>query len=210
MLRINLIEQIKREIYGGQPNDDANITDTYINQLLNQGVALAAKQNYNESIQLEGIAYVNNSFYTTYKGLTISEDENALYKITLPEIPVGIGTNAGISTLQFKDNNTGLSQTAYPLSQNQVGYIGKMKPIPNAILYYSEGIFAYMITTYILTNFTSSVRMISGGDYTNLNSVLNVPQDYINTIVTYVKKVLMEERMIMPDLKNDGNDILTR
>lgn len=210
MQRIFLIEQILRDVYGGLPTDDASITNNLVNQLINQGAAVAAQQNYKDAVELDGIAYVNNSFYTSYKGLAITADENFLYKVTLPEIPVGLGVNEGISTLQFKDSNTNLSLTAIPLSQKQVGYVGSMRPIPNKVLYYSEGIFAYAITTYILTSFTASVRMVSAGDFTNLNSVLNVPNDYIPTIVTYVKKMLMEERMVMPDIKNDGNDILTK
>lgn len=209
MLRSELIEIIKREVYGGFATDDAQITDNLINILINQGVALSAKQNYNDAIQLDGIAYINNSFYTTYKGLAIVSDENFLYKITLPEIPVGLGVNSGISTLLFKNQNE-LSYTALPLSQNQVGYVRGMRPIPNKILYFSEGIFAYAISTYILTAFTASVRMVSGGDFTNLNSVLNVPQDYVPIIIAYVKKELMAERMVPTDTANDGLDILKR
>ncbi len=210
MQRIALIEQILLEVYGGYPSDDSHVTINYVNQLLNQGVAIAAKQNYKDAVELDGIAYTNNSFYTSYRGLSVSAYENFIYQITLPEIPVGLGVNNGISTLQFKDSNTNISYTALPLSQNQVGYIQNMRPIPNKILYYSEGIFAYALSTYILTTFTASVRMVSGGDSADLNSVLNVPQDYIATIITYIKKMLMEERMVMPDIKSDGNDILTK
>ena len=36
--------------------------------------------------------------------------------------------------------------------------------------------------------------MISGGDSTNLNSVLNVPDDYVPVIFDYCAKMLLAER----------------
>ena len=50
MTRNNLIERILRQVYGEQPNDDANITVNLVNQWINDGLELAAKQNYKDSI----------------------------------------------------------------------------------------------------------------------------------------------------------------
>jgi len=68
---------------------------------------------------LDGISYVNNSFYTTYKAIAITPDEQFTWKVTLPQIPVGIGANEGISTLIIKDTNGQLSLPCVPLSENQ-------------------------------------------------------------------------------------------
>lgn len=64
MKRHDLIEQIRIQIYGEQPPDDASIDELLVNQYLNQGIGIAAKQNYKDNIQLESIGFVNNSFYT--------------------------------------------------------------------------------------------------------------------------------------------------
>src|SRR6266496_6346701 len=93
------IERALRQIYGGHPSDDATITINLVNVWLDDAIAVAAKKNYTDSIAIEGIAYVNNSFYTTYKGLTLSEDEFGIWKIILPQIPFGIGQNEGVSTV---------------------------------------------------------------------------------------------------------------
>lgn len=206
MTRGNYIEQVLIQIYGQLPSDDANIDYNLINQWLIQATALAAKTNYKENIQIDSIGYVNNGFYTTFKGLVITQDENFIYKFSLPDIPLGIGANKGIATVSFKDANGNISLEAIPISENQAGYYRMMRPIPNKILYKPEGIFCYAISTLQLWNYTATVSMISGGDTTNLDSILNVPLDYYPVMTDYLMKQLAFEQSRPLDNSNDGVD----
>lgn len=207
MTRYQFCEAVLRQVYGEQPNDDSNITVNLVNSWLGDAIGVAAKQNYKDAIQLDGISYNNNSFYTSFTNLPIKSYQQFIYQIQLPEIPVGIGRNEGISTLQFVDVGGKVSFTAVPLSANQVGYYQNMKPIPNKILYYPEGIFAYAISDMLLNiGFTVNVRMVSGGLSTDLNSVLNVPADYMPLMKDYCAKMLMQERNASKILSNDGGD----
>lgn len=208
MTRQALIEQIIRQIYGVQPNDDASITPNYVNQLINQGVGLMAKQSYKDALQLDGIGYVNNSFYTTFKGLSVSQDENFTWKLTLPEIPIGVGKDEGISTLQFKSNDGQVSLPVVWLSQNQVTYYQSMPLIPGKILAYYQNDTVYVISTLLLNQYSATVTLVSGGDSSDLSSTLNVPQDYIPGIVEYVSKILMAARQQTQDNANDGIDAI--
>lgn len=208
MTRYTLCETILRAVYGEQPNDDSNITVNLVNQWLNNGISLATKLNYKENLQIDGVTYVNNSFYTTFRGLVItSTAENFLYQLTLPQIPLGIGRTEGIGTLQFVDVNGFVTDNAIPISENQVGYFNNMRTIPNKTLYYPEGQFLYMISTEPLDTYTGKVRMISGGDSTNINSILNVPDDYLDTIIRYCSDRLKQERAQPKVLTNSGVDV---
>ena len=207
MTRNQLIEQILRQIYGGYVSDDASITPMLVNQYIDQAVAFAAKANYTDNIKLEGVSFVNNSFYTTFKNLVPSKDERNLWKITLPQVPVGIGVSEGISTLQFKDENGLLSYPCIPLSQNQKTYFQTMTPLPNKTLFYVEGGNVFVVTNIQLDGYTASVTMVSGGDSTDLNSVLNVPSDYIPVMIDYIQKQLLLEKTTPKDLANDGQDL---
>jgi len=206
MTRQHLIERILRQVYGDQPRDDSSITPNLVNEWMNTGIGIAAKQNYKEAIQLDGIGYVNNSFYTTFKGLEVEPDESFKWKITLPQLPFGIGRNEGIATLQFKDANNKVSLPCIPLSENQKGYYQRMRPIPNVILFYPEGTFLYALSTIILSNYTATVGMVSGGDSSDLTSVLNIPDDFVNIVIDYVSKMLMLERAQPQDITADGVD----
>lgn len=208
MTRYSFIEMALRQIYGDFPNDDSSITYNLVNTWLEQGIALAAKANYKDNIQIDGIGYINNSFYCTFKDISISSDGNFIWKGQLPHIPVGIGRNEGISTLQLKDSSGNITRPFIPITEAQKTYFQSMPIIPNKILYYYEGEFVYMLSTLLLNQYTYNVTMVSGGDSTNLDSTLNVPQDYWPVMIEYIKQQLMFERNVPVDLQNDGVDAI--
>ena len=209
MTRRFFIQRTLRQIYGGEPSDDATITTNLVNGWLNDAIGVAAKTNYTDALKLDGIAYVNGGFYTTYKNLSVVEDEQFLYKITIPHIPFGIGQNEGVSTLVFKDSSSRqISNPVIWLTEAQRAFYKSMRPIPNKISAYQESEFIYVISTLMLTPYTAQVCMISGGDSTDLNSTLNVPADYFPIMVEYIKQQLMFERGVPVDDTNDGRDMI--
>lgn len=207
MTRYALIERILRQVYNGQPSDDSNITYNLVNQWLNDAIGLAVKKNYTDNIQMDGVAYVNNSFYTTFTNIDISAElvDTVTYSVALPVIPYALGRNEGVAMLQFVgDKKT--SQTAIPLSMNQVAYQEQLRPIQNKILYWIEGKKIYVKSAIPLTQYKATLRLISGGDSTDLNSVLVVPDDYIPHIIEYIKGQLAFEKSRPVDTSNDGVD----
>ena len=209
MTRYALIERILRQIYNGQPSDDSSITYNLVNQWLNDAIGMAVKKNYTDNIQIDGVAYVNNSFYTTFTNIDINAEsvDTVTYSIDLPIIPYSLGRNEGVAMLQFVgDKKT--SQTAIPLSMNQVAYIEQLRPIQNKILYWVEGKNIYVKSSIPLTQYKATLRLISGGDSTDLNSTLIVPDDYMPMVIEYIKGQLAFERSRPIDSSNDGVDNL--
>jgi len=210
MTRRTFIEQVRRLIYGDQPSAEANITVNLVNVWLNQAIGIAAQKNYYDSVKLDGVSYINNSFYTTFKNISISQDEQFLWKITLPQIPLGLGQNDGLSKLQIKDSDSNqLSQPVIWLTQNQTTFVQNMRPIPNKLLAYSQSKYVYIISTLLLNLYTAQVTMVSGGDNTDLDSVLNVPDDYIPVMIEFLKNQLMAQRLAPQDRTDDGADFVT-
>lgn len=207
MTRYQLIERVLRQIYNGQPSDDSNITYGLVNQWLNDAIGAAARKNYTDNIQIDGISYINNSFYTTFKNLDIEAEtvDNVTYRVDLPSIPVALGKNEGVATLQFVgDKKT--SQTAIPLSMNQIAYQEQLRPIQNKIAYWVEGKNVYVKSSIPLTSYKATVRMVSGGDSTDLDSTLIIPDDYMPVIIEYIKGQLVFEKSRPIDQSNDGVD----
>ena len=203
------IELIRRQIYGDQPSNDSNITIGLVNYWLNYAAAFAAKQNNKENIALDGVSYINNSFYSTFKGIAITQDEQFLWRLTLPQIPLGIGNTDGISQVLIKDAAT--NQRSYPIvlmSQNQLSFQRGMKEIPNKLLGYSEGKYIYVLSTILLSDYTASVTMVSSGDGTDLTSTVNIPDDYFPIIVQFMREQLMFQRTTPQDNTNDGADVV--
>lgn len=206
MNRRTYIERIRRQVYNGQPNDDATITVGLVNSYINDAIAVAAKTCYTDSIKLDGIAYVNGGFYTTYKGLSISADENFIWKVALPHIPHGLGQDEGVSTLQIKDELHNISLPVIWITQAQKSYYQTMRSVPNKVLAFQESKYVYIITPILLSDYTASVTMVSGGSSTDLDSEINVPQDYFPLMTDYILKQLLVEKSQKQDLSNDGID----
>lgn len=207
MTRYALIERILRQIYNGQPSDDSNITYNLVNQWLNDAIGIAVRKNYMDNIQMDGVAYVNNSFYTTFTNLDINAEtvDTVTYSVDLPVIPYALGRSEGVATLQFVgDKKT--SQTAIPLSINQVAYIEQLRPIQNKILYWVEGKNIFIKSSIPLTQYKATLRLISGGDSTDLTSTLILPDDYMPMVIEYIKGQLAFEKSRPIDTSNDGVD----
>jgi hypothetical protein len=207
MRRDVFIEMIRRQIYGGFPSDDASITTNLVNTYIEPAIGVAAKACYDGNIQVDGVGYVNNGFYCTFKDLSITSDGNFLWKVALPDYPQGLGAVDGISRFVIKDDVS--PQTSYPvvlMSENQVSIYKGMRTMPNKVLGYPEGKNLYILSTMILSQFTGQVTMISGGDKTDLDSELNVPPTYLPIMQDWIIKQLMIEKMTPKDINNDGQD----
>lgn len=206
MQRQTYIERIRRIIYSGQPSDDAQITIGLVNNILNDAIAAAASANYNDNFKIQGVEAVSNSFYTTYSNIAVTAEGNFVYKFELPEIPVGLGVNMGVASLRFSDGRLN-SFDAIPLNVNQVSYTRGRRQIPNKLLYWTEGKYGYVESPqYNLSQTTATVRMISGGDSTDLTSQINVPADYFPLMDDYIIKKLAVHQAQPQDSQNDGVD----
>lgn len=203
MTRAKFIERILRLIYNDQPTDDSSITVNLVNEWLNDGIGLAVKKNYADNLQIEGVASISNSFYTTFTNLSITQADSDLFTITLPQLPLGIGTTEGVASLQIYDNNK--SKAGVPLSTSQSVYQNVIRPIQNKFVYWYEGSKVYIKSGSIITSYKAKVRMISGGASTDLNSELNVPDDYIPVIVEYMRLLIANKQRPI-ETANDGMD----
>lgn len=211
MTRAQLIEQILRAVYGDQPRDDSTITPNLVNQYINQALALAVRNQYAESLQVDGVSYVNNSFYSTFRNIPISLQQQQLWVLTLPTVPIAIGKNEGVANVRLvKTGNAQEGIDGIPLTINQKGYFSTMKRIPNKFLYYYEGDKLYIMSTLLINQYKANVTMISGGagsgpgSSTDLNAEISAPLDFIPFVVDYVTKALLASRQVPQDLTNDG------
>lgn len=208
MTRRQFIQQHQRQIYGDYIPDDATITELLVNQWLDSAIGVAAKKNYTDNIQIEGIGFINNSFYTTFKGIAVTKDEQFTWKVQLPQLPMGIGRTEGIETLKFKGSNGEVGIPCIFISSNQATFFESMRAIPNKIICKPESNYLLAKSTILLSAYTATVTMVSGGSATDLDSLLNIPSDYFPIMVGYLQQQLMMERNAVVDVQNDGRDAI--
>lgn len=205
MTRKVLIEQIRRMLYGGVPNDDASISEKEINVYINQALAYMAKINYTDSIKLDGVENVSDVFYVTFKNLIVAKDtDTGYYYATLPQVPVGLARGYGISTVTFP-TSTGLAKSPIPISVRELDYIDNLKQPPSKIFYWPEGKKLWFKSYTNLIGKYAIVRMVSTESST-LDDELNLPQEYITDIINLVLNQLKIRKGSPEDIVNDGVD----
>jgi len=205
MTRKVLIEQIRRMLYGGVPNDDASVSEKEINVYVNEALAYMAKINYADSIKLDGIETVNDVFYSTFKGLSITRDtDTGYYSLDLPQVPLGLARGYGISTVTFP-SSTGLAKALIPISVRELDYMDNLKQPPSKIFYWPEGKKLWFKSYTNLVGKLAIVRMVSteGND---LEAEMNVPQEYITDMINLVLNQLKIRKATPEDIVNDGVD----
>ena len=205
MTRRVLIEQIRRIFYGGVPNDDASLSEKEVNLYLNEAIAYMAKVNYTDAIKLDGIETVADSFYATFKNLSITRDsDTGYYSLELPQVPLGLARGYGISTVTFP-TSTGLAKSPIPISVRELDYIDQLKQPPSKIFYWSEGKKLWFKSYTNLVGKYAIVRMVST-ETSDLDAEINVPQEYISDIVDLVINKLKIRKGTPEDNVNDGVD----
>lgn len=205
MTRFFLVRRIIRTVFGSEPIQDSNITDNLVNALINDAIGIAIKQNWKESVTLDGIEYVNDSFIYTYKGLSISKDENFVYSITMPFLPIALGSNSGVVSIRLKNSKGEVSQPCIPLTSSQWEYYFRLRDVPNRTFYKYENKTVYIMSKIGLSAYTGSITMVGSGD-TDLASELILPDDYVSIVDAYVSAKLKGTMMVKQDAQNDGVD----
>lgn len=206
MTRKVLIEQIRRLYYGGVPSDDANLSEKEVNLYINQAIAFVAKQNYVDSIKIEGIETVSDAFYATFTGLALTLDTTTgYYSTTLPHPPLGLSRGYGIASVTFPVS-TGLAKAPIPISPRELDMIDNLKKPPSKIFYWAEGSKLWFKSPYYnLTGKNAIVRMVSS-ENSDLSAELNVPAEYISDIINWIMNQLKIRKQMPEDTTNDGLD----
>jgi len=205
MTRRVLIEQIRRMLYGSIPTDDANITEKEINLYINEAIAYMAKVNYTDAIKLDGIETIADSFYATFKNLSITKDnDTGYYSLDLPQVPLGLSRGYGISTVTFP-TSTGLAKSPIPVSPRELDYMDNLKQPPSKIFYWVEGKKLWFKSYTNLVGRFAIVRMVST-ETSDLDAEINVPQEYITDIINLVMNQLRPRKATPQDSTNDALD----
>lgn len=198
-----VLETIQRLMLGGMPSDDTELTINLINQHLNAAIGYAAKTNYKEELQLNGIENVSDAFYTSFTNINISKDQSTgWYNATLPQQPAGVGTGWDISNFMLT-TGSGAKLFAHPISPREVEFLYNGKKPCNEIFYWVNRDTVSLHSGQDLTKYKANVRMISTQS-SDLDSVVTIPDGYMPVVVKYLSEVLGVEVQRPVDSSSDG------
>src|SRR5881628_2306664 len=159
--RRQILETIQRLLLGDLASDDASMTQNLINQHLNAAIGYAAKSNYKEEIQLNGIENISDAFYSNFSGISIAKDNaTGWYNATLPQQPAGIGAGWDIANFMLI-TGSGAKLFAHPITPRELIFLYKQDKPCNEIFYWVNGVTANLHSCQDITPYKATIRMIS-------------------------------------------------
>jgi hypothetical protein len=212
MIRKEICELIQRRLAGGDPTDDFPVTLQEINLWLDQAVAASAMRNYADSVNVDGIEFVGDAYYTTFKNIVLARDSVTRdFFGTLPAMPVGVPRGHDISAahLQITLPAPGLSAPLVRMNPQQLSFAHTL-PYPSLTpRYWVEGNQIY-VRGFDGTDYTGrsiTIRMIGSAGRRLLTDELLIPSDYLPFVIEYIMKNFLPTQNGPKDTINDGNDI---
>ena len=209
MIRKELCELIQIRLAGGMPSDDFPITLNEINLWLDHAIAASAVKNYTDGVSIDGLEFVGDAYYATFKNLTLTQDTDSLYfKTTIPAPPVGVPRGYDIASAYIMQATGGYGTPLVRVNPQQLDYYESLPKPKNSIEFWVEGVtlFVKAATTNLLTGAKVAVRMIGSAGSRSLTDAALVPNDAVPYIVDYVFKYFSQTDQMPKDLTNDGTN----
>jgi hypothetical protein len=208
MTRKEICELVQMRIAGGIPTDDFPVSLNEINLWLDHAIAASAMKNYTDGVQIDGLEFVGDAYYTTFKDLTLTQDTTSLYyKTTLPAPPISVPRGYDISSALWQKPQGGYT-VMLRVNPQQLDYYQALPKPKNAIEWWVEGKTMYVRTDsqQLLNNGKVSVRMVGSAGSRGLSDEALVSADSVPYVVDYLYKQFMPGEQMPKDNVNDGNN----
>lgn len=203
--RKNIIDRVRRLIYGGYPTDDAQITVNLVNSWLNDAIAAACVSSFWASYKVDQVGSVADGFYMTFSPFSLSKDSNTgYYNFTLPALPLSLPKSHSISNV-FVISGSKVKTECSRIDQRELGLMFEVPLDSDEVYYWVEQQTLYLWSKRDISAYTAYVRMPYGSASTNtLTSIVNVPDDLVPQVIEYLVKAAGEQRRMPSVNQNEG------
>lgn len=190
-----LIQRIRKQVTNDRMTNDAfETSDNEICLLIDQEAAATMIANIYMGAKVEGTLVVPEAYYITYM-LPALQQDNIMkdWYTTLPQPPMSLPLGYSIDRCFFANASQGKSKDILPIKNKRSSFINFL-PRPKGAQYEIEGGGSNIRITATdgssLTGQQVYVRMMSTRT-TNLDAVMNMPEDDVSAIFSSVIKLLM-------------------
>lgn len=190
-----IVQEIRMELYAGQPTADASITPNFVLRKLNNKIAASAVQQTLLGYKLEGIYGELDIFTLTYTGLALSTDSaTGLKYAELPTQPIYTPLNQSIIVFAPAPRGGMLNDLFKPTTRRKLTMVRSLPNLRKVYHFTENGRVIFEDEWGIMATFTSIGMSIvtSGGN--DMSSFLNLPDDQIDLVK---KECLLELRGMM-------------
>lgn len=207
-----IVQEALYEAYGGITSTDVRISERFVLTKLNNKIAAAGTINAFQNKNLEGVTYLNDTFYSTYNDLPVTDDTHTGFKkIDLPALPIGVPSQRSISLYPPKTNKcNGMNSTMFVMMpREQVRRSNNLPKTKTVYCFEQDGTIQMIIPDTLPLLEVGTMNLVMATSDGGLDSKANIPPDMLDPIK---KELVAELRAIILgvplELKNDGIEIL--
>lgn len=200
-----LIQRIRKDVSNSRfVKDEFAASDNEINLYIDQAAAAKIVGSAYANAKIDGALAVNEAYLITYSFDTIYQDDTTSYwYVTLPQPPIGLPLGYSVNRAYFAATGLGVSQELFPIKAKRVGYRLNM-PLLGGTRYWIENNRMWMQSSsgQPLLGLKLFVQMPSART-TDVNAVMNMPEDDIEFVFNDVVKQLMRRYGVPQDTIKD-------
>ena len=183
-------EQILTTYYKGIRNDDSQYSLRHIASMVAQEVAVMARKNAFENSNNGDVTYMNDTFITTYKNLSVLTDNVSNEKYCdLPATPTALPNNQEIVAVSL---NTKTNKQFIPIKNKDRFMQAFLRPIKGIVYFYAENGRLYFDNPENFQFTKITLKMAGALPSGNiLDAPLNIPKNYESEIIDRVLSRLL-------------------
>src|SRR5574337_442479 len=199
-----LIERIRRHIANDFPSSDFNISENETLLYLDQALAFTIVGQVFQQAKLEGTLVMPESYLSTYLLPNPTQDLiTGYWTTTLPQPPLSLPLGYSITRGYFASNANGVGTEIIWIKSKRVSRRNNM-PVQFGVNGWIEGSTLYLMSSEAspLSGINLYVTMAKSRTE-NINEVLNMPDDAIETIFNNVAAKMLQRMQIPHDVIQD-------
>ncbi len=199
-----LINRVQRHVNDNFPSSDWNVSPNEILLYIQEALAFALVGSVYQMAKVEGNLAMPEGFLTTYLLPALAQDNiTREWYSTLPQPPVSLPLGYSISTGYFADSVNG---KGVPIILIKAKRVGRRNNMPK-----QYGVNAHVEGSKIILEASDGSSLLGKNLYvtmastrtTDLDAVLNAPDDIIQNVFTAVTTRILQRNQIPKDILQD-------
>jgi len=200
--KLALVQEIRYEVYGGEPPIEATLSENFVLRRLNNEIADFAYRQALQNSNIEGIMYADDIFNITYGAVPLTLDSiYGLYTAKLPAIPLGLPRNRALQIFPSTPDKT-LFKPINRSEYMQMLSLPKLKKVyyfveNNSVYFDCSGMNPLFVMQPVNMTITTPGAL-------DMDEELHMPAEAIKTIKNTLVPILKSAAMTPQDNVVDG------
>lgn len=186
-IKRELVDEIRYELYGGMPTNDAAISEQFVLRKLNDKIAESAVKSAFGNYNLDGAVVADDIFRLTYTGISVTLDSvSGYYTFQLPATPVGIPGERSFEIYPPANRGGARNTTFKMIARNEVPFIRSTPQMKKVYCFVDNGNMGLVDEWGIVQTYPSLNMSVITSGANDLTAFLNLPDDMISAVKALV------------------------